>query len=340
MTQHDTAVDRLARASDVLQIEADAILALKQALQSGPVADAFGRLVDLILALPGKVVVTGVGKSGIVGQKIAATMCSTGTPAVYLDATGGLHGDLGVLDEQDLLIAISNSGEAIELLNVVAGARQIGARIVGVTGNPESTLGEASDLVLNVRVEREACPLGLAPTASTTATLAMGDALAMVLMECIGFSEKHYARYHPGGSLGQRLKLRVVDIMRTGDDLPVVRETDSFARALDVMSSGANLGVALVTDADGVLAGIITDGDVRRLARNDDGTLSSRTAGDVMKRTPMTIAPDVSASEAVRVMEKGTGKGSITSLAIVDAHCRPTGIIHLHDVLGRGKFMV
>jgi arabinose-5-phosphate isomerase len=326
---------RLHRAREVLQIEAESILALKERL-----GDEFLQLVGMILGLRGKVVVTGVGKSGIVGQKIAATMCSTGTPAVWLDATAALHGDLGVVARDDLLLAISNSGEASELLNVVFAAQNMGVRVVAFTGNPGSTLAENSDLVVNVAVAREACPLGLAPTASTTAALAVGDALAMVLMESIGFTSTHYARFHPGGSLGQRLKLKVRDIMRTGDEMPVVRENDSFGRALDVMTAGANLGVVLVTGDDGVLTGIITDGDVRRLLIRNGVSIKEKRGGELMKRNPMTIEADAAASEAVRVMEKGTGKGSITSLAIVDGQGRPTGIIHLHDILGRGKFMI
>ena len=326
--------DRINRAREVLQIEADSILALRDRIGA-----EFARLVEMILALKGKVVVTGVGKSGIVGQKIAATMCSTGTPAVYLDSTAALHGDLGVVSKDDLLIAISNSGEATELLNVVFAAKTIGARIVAMTGNRQSTLAQESDLVLDVGVAREACPLGLAPTASTTASLAMGDALAMVLMEAIGFTSRHYACFHPGGSLGQRLKLKVHDVMRTGADLPVVGESDSFATALEVMASKANLGVVLVTDGSGRLAGIITDGDVRRMV-TQGVEFAGKAARDLMKRNPMTIDADVTASEAVRIMEKGTGRGSITSLAIVDGQCRPVGLVHLHDILGRGKFMI
>jgi len=330
----DQASLTLQRAREVLQIEADSILAVKDRL-----GKEFVQLVDMILALDGKVVVTGVGKSMIVGQKIAATMCSTGTPAVALDATAALHGDLGVLAKGDLLIAISNSGEAPELINVVFAAQDLGVRIAALTGNTQSTLAENSDLVVNVSVAREACPLGLAPTASTTATLAVGDALAMVLMQSIGFTSRHYARFHPGGNLGQRLKLKVRDIMRTGSDVPTVAASAPFLEALRVMSAGANLGVALVTDADGTLAGIITDGDVRRLLLSGEN-VAARTVGQVMKRNPITIDADAAASEALRVMERGTGRGSITSLAIVDAACRPVGFIHLHDILGRGKVMI
>ena len=326
---------RIQRAREVLQIEAESILALKERI-----GDEFGKLIDMIRGLDGKVVITGVGKSGIVGQKIAATMCSTGTPAVFLDATGALHGDLGVVSGNDLLIAISNSGEAIELLNVVCAARAMGARVVGMTGNLQSTLAEQSDLVIDVGVAREACPLGLAPTASTTAALAMGDAISMVLMEAIGFTPKHYARFHPAGSLGQRLKLKVRDIMRTGDDLPLASEADAFQTVLHNMTVKANLGVVLITDAAGRLAGIITDGDLRRLLLQGTDLAGSKKAAELMKRNPMTVEADAAASEALRVMERGTGKGSITSLAIVDGQGRPMGIIHLHDILGRGKLLI
>ena len=325
---------RVQRAREVLQIEADSIIALKDR-----VGREFVDLIDIVLGLKGKVVVTGVGKSGIVGQKIAATMCSTGTPAAYLDATAALHGDLGVLSKNDLLIAISNSGEAGELLNVVFAAKNIGVRVVAMTGNRQSTLAQESDLIIDVGVAREACPLGLAPTASTTAALAMGDAISMVLMEAIGFTSKHYARFHPGGSLGQRLKLKVRDVMRTGDDLPVVLEDAPFQQALDCMTAKLNLGVVLVSDGAGRLTGIITDGDVRRHVMQ--GTdFAGKPACELMKRNPMTIEADVVASEALRVMEKGTGRGSITSLAIVDGQGRAIGIIHLHDILGRGKLLI
>jgi len=326
---------RIRRARDVLQIEAESILSLKETI-----GEEFLQLVELILSMPGKVVVSGVGKSGLVGRKIAATMCSTGTPAVYLDSTDALHGDLGVVASGDVLIAISNSGEATELLNVITAARAIGAKIAAITGNPESSLAENADITLPVRVQREACPLGLAPTASTTAVLAVGDALAMVLMEAVGFTSKHYARFHPGGSLGQRLKLRVRDIMLTGDKIPLAAEADPLNKALQVMSSGANLGVVLVVDADGLLSGILTDGDVRRLLMQHGPALSEKSVGEAMKPRPMTIDADATASEAVRVMEKGTGRGSITSLAVVNGECRPVGLIHLHDILGRGKFMI
>ena len=326
---------RIRRARDVLQIEAETILSLKDTI-----GEEFVQLVEMILSVPGKVVISGVGKSGLVGRKIAATMCSTGTPAVYLDSTDALHGDLGVVASGDVLIAISNSGEATELLNVITAARAIGAKIAAITGNPESSMAESADITLPVCVQREACPLGLAPTASTTAVLAVGDALAMVLMEAVGFTSKHYARFHPGGSLGQRLKLRVCDIMLTGETIPLVNEADPLQKALEIMSSGANLGVVLVADADGRLAGILTDGDVRRLLMQHGKALNGKSVGEVMKPRPMTIDADATASEAVRVMEKGTGRGSITSLAVVDTECRPVGLIHLHDILGRGKFMI
>ncbi|HUS58703.1 MAG TPA: KpsF/GutQ family sugar-phosphate isomerase [Planctomycetota bacterium] len=330
----ETANTRIERAREVLRIEADSVLALGERI-----GQEFLDTVDMILALKGKVVITGVGKSGIVGQKIAATMCSTGTPAVWLDATSALHGDLGVVAPGDLLIAISHSGEAGELLHVVFAAKKIGARIVAMTGSRQSTLALQSDLVLDVGVAREACPLGLAPTASTTATLAMGDALAMVLMQEIGFTRSHYARFHPGGNLGQRLKLKVRDIMRTGDDLPLVRESDPFQKALDTMTSKANLGVVLICDSAGALSGIITDGDLRRLLMHG-GDVQSRCTADLMKRRPMTVEADAAVADALRVMEKGTGKGSITSLAIVDPQCRPIGLIHLHDILGRGQLLI
>jgi arabinose-5-phosphate isomerase len=319
------------RARRVLQVEADALLSLRE--QLGP---PFLELVRLILACPGKVVLSGVGKSGIVGSKVAATLCSTGTPAVSLDPLAALHGDLGIVAHGDVLLAISNSGESEELLNVVEAAREIGATVVALTGDTESTLARSSHHVVPVKVEQEACPLGLAPTASTAAVMAVGDALAMALLEQRRFSPQDYAAFHPGGSLGRRLKLRVRDLMRAGDAVPKVPITATLGEALREMSERDNLGVTFVVDEHGALRGIVTDGDLRRVLRRGGADVAKLSVSDVMTPRPKVVDADAMASEALRIMELH----SITSLGIMDADNRPVGIILLHDILGRGKFMI
>jgi arabinose-5-phosphate isomerase len=314
----------------VLQIEGDAIRSL-----SGRLNDDFEKLVTTLAALEGKVIVCGVGKSGLVGAKIAATLSSTGTPAVFLDPLDALHGGLGIVDEGDALLCLSNSGESAELINVVNAARPLGAMIIGLTGNPGSALADKSDMTVNVGVDREACPLGLAPTASTTTMLAFGDALAMTLASVKQFTEEDFAARHPGGRLGQRLKLRVRNLMRTGDAVPAVPRSATLTDALAEMTERDNLGVTFVLDDDGTLAGILTDGDLRRIMRQgtDSDMLDSKVDG-LMSRGPKCIEEDAAAVDALRMMELN----GITSLAIVDMDNRPAGIILLHDILGRGQF--
>jgi len=325
----------LERARWILSEEGNAILQKRAQLGA-----SFVRLVEKILGLPGRVIVTGVGKSGIIGEKISATLSSTGTPALFLKPVDALHGDLGMVRPGDLLLAISNSGETEEVLAVAAAAKGLDVPLAALTGVLESTLGREAEVAINVGVEREACPLGLAPTASTTTTLAVGDALAMVLLEARGFTRDHYARFHPGGTLGQRLQSRVRDLMRSGGLLPHVQESEPLRAALAEMTARENLGVTLVTDEAGRLAGIITDGDVRRilLARGPvaSETLLGRPAGEFMTRNPRVIEAETAASEALRIMEVQ----GITSLAVVDALGRPEGILHLHDILGRGKVLI
>jgi len=316
---------------EVLRIEAEALTAMVERLD-----ESFERAVEAILAIPGKVITTGLGKSGIVANKIASTFAGTGTPAFFLHPVEALHGDLGIVAQGDLLLAISNSGENDEVLNLVEAAKRLGVESLSLTGNPQSTLAKNTDITLDVSVAREACPLGLAPTASTTATMALGDALAMVVMEKRNFGKDDFALFHPGGRLGRRLSLRVRDIMRTGDDIPLVRNSDTLEKALREMTERDNLGVALVTDDSGLLTGVLTDGDIRRIARSE-GTWEEKTADKVerfMSRNPKTVEADSLASEAVQMMEVR----GITSLAIVDGRGRPMGIVHLHDILGRGKF--
>jgi arabinose-5-phosphate isomerase len=327
---------RIDRAREVLAIESQEIQAM-----AGRLDESFDRAIELILASRGKVICSGVGKSGMVARKLAATLSSTGTPAFFLDSGSALHGDIGIAALGDVLIAISNSGEVEELLAVIFAAKHLGVKVIALTGDGASTLATESDVVLDVGVSREACPLGLAPTASTTAALAMSDALAMVLMQCRRFTRDDYAMFHPGGSLGRRLKLRVADLMRTGDQLPLVDESATFAQALaEITAKG--LGTTLVKDASGRLTGIVTDGDIRRLLQRgaDASTLLSRRVGELMKRGPKTIDAEASVLEALRVMEVGLSSGQISSLAVGDAASAPVGIITLHDILGRGKVLI
>jgi arabinose-5-phosphate isomerase len=247
-----------------------------------------------------------------------------------------LHGNLGILGKGDLLILISNSGENDEVLNLLRAAKGIGAKCVSMTGSPGSTLAKNADLTLNIGVEKEACPLGLAPTASTTAAMAMGDALAVALMNRRNFREKDFAVFHPAGKLGQRLALKVKDIMLTGKKIPIVRSDASLKETLKTMSNVSNLGVALVVDKSGALTGIFTDGDIRRTFLGAAGWRPADPISKYMSSNPKTVEADAPASEALQMMEV---KG-ITSLAIIDADGTPRGVIHLHDILGRGKFTV
>ena len=325
----------LRRARSILDEEANAILRKKDAI-----GEPFLCLVEQILGLPGRVVVTGIGKSGIIGEKIAATLSSTGTPAFFLKPVDALHGDLGMVREGDLLIAISNSGETEEVLKVAHAAKALGVRLVAFTGSEESTLAHDAEIVIDSGVEREACPLGLAPTASTTTTLALGDALAMVLMEQRGFTREHYARFHPGGSLGERLRCAVQDLMRSGALLPRVPPATTLREALREMSLRENLGVTVVVDTEERLVGIMTDGDIRRILLSrpsgEAAALLARPVEEFMTRNPRVVEPEAAASEALRLMEVR----GITSLAVVDALGRVVGLIHLHDILGRGKVLI
>jgi arabinose-5-phosphate isomerase len=314
--------ERLARARRVLDVETRALGAVRDRLDG-----RFGAALELLLACHGKVIVTGVGKSGIVCRKIAATLSSTGTPAVFLHAGEGSHGDLGTVARGDLMIAVSNSGEVAEVLRLLPVARRLGIPLVAITGKPDSSLGRAADVTLDVSVPEEACPLGLAPTASTTATMALGDALAVALLEERGFSADDFALLHPGGALGRRL-LRVEDLMHHGTALPLVGPEASLKDTLLEITS-KRLGVTGVVDEAGMLVGIVTDGDLRRgLERAAD--IRTLTARDLMTRNPKTIAATALAAQAVAIMERH----SITSLFVLaDGTRRPLGVLHLHDLL-------
>ena len=291
----------------------------------------FIRAVEMMQGCKGKVVVTGVGKSGLICAKIAATLSSTGTPAFYLHSGDAVHGDLGMVMPGDIVVAVSNSGETDEILKLLPHFKHHGLKVIVITGNPESTLAKAGELVLNVRVKEEACPLGLAPTTSTTVALAMGDALAVVLLEQKGFNEADFAMRHPGGMLGRKLLLRVEDLMFRDARLPLVRETTSVKNALFEITA-KRLGVTGVTNEKDQLIGVLTDGDLRRGLENK-GEILSLPAKDLMTRNPKTIPADTLASEAVAVMEKF----SITSLFVLEHGTKkPGGIVHLHDLIKAG----
>jgi arabinose-5-phosphate isomerase len=289
----------------------------------------FVRAVEILLGATGKVVVTGVGKSGLVGQKIAATFTSTGTPSQFLHAAEAAHGDLGTICRGDAVLAISNSGETEEILRIVPAVKRLGVPLIAMVGAPSSSLGSRGDVCLDVSTREEACPLGLAPTSSTTATLAMGDALAVALLLQRGFREEDFALLHPGGKLGRRW-LKVADLLHGGDRLPLVGEETVLKDAIYEISS-KGLGMTTIVDAAGRLAGIITDGDLRRMIEHGVdfyGTI----VREVMTRHPKVIDRDDLGAEAVRVMEEH----AITSLVVVDGEGRPEGVIHLHDLLKAG----
>ncbi len=287
----------ISRGLAVLKAEAQAVLDL-----AGRLDDAFAAAAEAILACDGRVVCTGVGKAGAIARKIAATLCSTGTPALFLHPAEGVHGDLGAVTHDDIVLAFSYSGESDEVVRTLPALRLIGARIVAFTAHPDSSLGRAASIVLDVTVSSEACPLGLAPTASTTAMLALGDALAISVMEARGFTRDDFARYHPAGALGRRLTLRVSDVMRTGAQMAVVREDVTLRDTLFAITK-AGAGAAFIVDQEGRLVGILTDGDVRRaLLRNPEAL--SETAGTLMNRNPLVIRGDPLAAEALAILQE------------------------------------
>ncbi|WP_337287617.1 KpsF/GutQ family sugar-phosphate isomerase [Candidatus Methylomirabilis sp.] len=313
------------RGRHVLQIEAEAILALIPKLD-----ERFDRAIEILLDCRGRVVLTGMGKSGSVAQKIASTMASTGTPAFFLHPAEGGHGDLGMLVRGDVVIAVSNSGETDELVGLLPAIKRLGLALIALVGNSTSTLARQSDVVIDVGVAKEACPLALAPTASTTAALAMGDALAVVLLEQRGFTDADFALLHPAGNLGRRLLWRVKDLMHVGEQLPVIAQGALMRDAIAEISR-RQLGMTAVVDEAGILTGIITDGDLRRALQQGIDLLQQQVR-DCMMSHPKTIGGDVLAARALEIMERHT----ITSLLIVDPEGRPEGVIHLHDLLRAG----
>jgi arabinose-5-phosphate isomerase len=315
------------QAVEVLKIEAEGILRLADRIDG-----TFTEMVELICHSRGRLIISGIGKSGIVGRKIVATLNSTGTRSLFLHPAEAMHGDLGSVGPDDIFIALSNSGETEELNILVPSIRKIGCTIIAFTGKKNSTLAKQSNLVIDVAVEREACPFGLTPTASTTALLAMGDALAVALINKKHFKSSDFKKIHPGGTLGQRLSDKVKDIMLTGASVPHVPEGTTMEDAVDKINR-LGLGVTLVIRADNTLAGIITDGDLRRLIAKRK-SISGLTVEDVMTKKPRTVGPDSPAYDALNIMEQY----QITVLPITDSIGKVRGVLHLHDILGKGAF--
>ena len=315
----------LALARKVLQTEAAAILALVDRLD-----ERFSQAVRVLLDCRGRVIVTGMGKSGIICRKIAATLASTGTPAHFLHPAEAIHGDLGVIQAEDVVVALSNSGETLELLRLLETIKRLGARLITISGNVASTLAQASDVALDCHVSEEACPMNLVPTASTTAALALGDALAMTLLVAKGFREEDFATLHPRGSLGKRL-MRAGQLMHAGESAPVVTATTPMQEVVHEMSR-KGMGMTCVVD-DGRLVGVITDGDLRRhLSRSVD--LFEQTAGNLMSRNPVTIRRETLAAEVLNILEQR----KITSIVVVDRDEQVEGVVHLHDLWRTGMF--
>ena len=314
-------------AREVLSVEVDGIIAVRDRL--GP---EFEQAVTMIMECPSRLVITGIGKSGLIGQKISATLNSTGTPSFFLHPVEAMHGDLGMLSPTDVILALSYSGETTELNGLLASLRNRVVRIIAMTGNPCSTLAGFADVVLNVHVPKEACPLGLAPTSSTTATLAMGDALAVSLLQRKQFRVEDFRRLHPGGSLGERLKVAVAEVMLDGDKVPQVKDTATLSQAIAELNE-KSLGAVLIVDSAQQLLGIVTDGDLRRLVLQERN-FSCLELTRVMTTSPISITPEIMAADALSVMQRH----EVMVLPVVDAARKLRGILHLHDLLGKGEF--
>ena len=315
----------LALAREVLDIEIEGLAAVRGQLNGG-----FEDALALLAACTGRVVVTGIGKSGLVGRKIAATLSSTGTPAFFLHPVEGAHGDLGMIRTGDVVLALSNSGETDELNTLLPALKSLGARIVGLTSGENSTLARLSEAVVLVRVPREACPMGLAPTASTTAALAVGDALAVCLMRLKDFGTKDFKRVHPGGALGARLSQRIETLMHT-ENLPLAAQNAPLSEALAALNAGG-FGLAALTATDGTLAGVLTDGDVRRMLCKS-GFDPARPVAEVMTKNPLSVAASASAAQVLDLMEAR----QITVLPVLSGDGSLAGLVHVHDLLGKGR---
>lgn len=320
--------EMLKRAQEVLRMEAEAVLELVPRIDGH-----FAAAVSLILQCNGRTVITGMGKSGIIGRKMAATLASTGTPSFYLHPAEGIHGDLGMVTANDVVIALSNSGETGEVLHILPSLRRIGAKVIAMVGKADSTLAQNADVVLDVGVAREACPLGLAPTSSTTAALAYGDALALALLQKHNFTASQFAIFHPGGSLGRKLLLTVGNIMHKGEDNPLVRGETTVQEALFVITD-KGLGAVSVVDGSGVLLGLLTDGDIRRGLRKGVDFLQ-RPVTELMTRSPKTITQDKLAAQALHLMESNQPK-PITVLPVIDGGRRVIGLLHMTDLVRQG----
>jgi arabinose-5-phosphate isomerase len=319
-------VDTIEEARRVLKIEAQALLELSERLDA-----SFQQALQLIHRCLGRVIVTGMGKSGLVGKKIAATFSSIGVPSYFLHPAEAGHGDLGLLTREDVLLAISNSGETQEVLQLLPHLKRFGVPLVALTGNASSTLARAADVHIDIRVSQEACPLGVVPTASSTAALAMGDALAVALIKLRGLSPQDFATFHPGGSLGRKLLIKVGDLMHTGQGLPRVWTHTPMSEAVVEISS-KRLGITTVLDAEEKVVGVITDGDLRRGIQRWGREFFDLKAGDVMTPKPKCIGPEELAARALAVMQTH----SITALVVPDSQGRALGVLHIHDILKQG----
>jgi len=314
-------------AIEVLKIEADAILKLIDRIDGN-----FTKMVEMIYNSDGRVIIGGIGKSGIIGQKIVATLNSTGSRSIFIHPVEAMHGDLGIVCKNDIFLALSNSGETDEINILVPAIKEIGCPVIAFTGNIDSSLAKNSDIVIDVSVDKEACPLGLAPTASTTAVLAMGDALAVALINKKKFKSSDFKKIHPGGLLGQRLSSKVTEIMLPEDSVPWVSNNSSFQEAIEIMNR-FELGVTLILDSEKNLKGIITDGDIRRLIA-EKKVLDNLSTEDVMTKGPLTVSSNMPVYDALNIMEQH----QITVLPVINKRGQVKGIIHLHDILGKGAF--
>lgn len=312
-------------AKEVLDIEAKSVLKLKERVN-----EDFEKAIDILYACKGRVIITGMGKSGHIGRKIAATLSSTGTPSYFLHPAESTHGDSGIITRDDVVVAISNSGETAELLNLLPLIERFGVPMVAMTGKLNSTLSQKSDVTLDISVEQEACPLGKAPTASTTATLAMGDAVAICLLKKRGFTTEDFLMFHPSGALGKGVLYRISDLMISGERLPIVNDGANFHDTIKFISE-KKLGCAIVVNEEGTMLGVLTDGDIRRTLLKYD-TTSSLLARDVMTQNPKVVLASDLAAKALNIMEKH----SITSLVVCDDDKKPVGLIHIHDLLKAG----
>lgn len=315
------------QAKEVIKIEAEGVTALL-----GQIDSNFDNAIEMIMNCPARVIITGIGKSGIIGQKIAATLNSTGTPAFFLHPVEAMHGDLGIVDPQDVILAISYSGETAELNLLLPSLKKRGAKLIAMTGDKNSNLAKCADAILCVKVPKEACPLGLAPTASTTAALAMGDALAVVLLNKKQFNERDFRRNHPGGSLGERLKVKVSEVMLSGEQMPLVPSTSSLQEAILELNK-KNLGAVLIMEGKSKVAGILTDGDIRRLVSNS-ADFKNQHLTEVMTQAPKSIEEELLAADALSIMQRH----EITVLPVKNKDGALAGILHLQDLLGKGEF--